>query len=889
MSDVLQAAQGYLARGWRVVPVPGGTKAPRLPGWQDLRLTPDDLPHHFGREPVNTGVLMGEPSGGLVDVDIDCDEALRLADRLLPATGAVFGRPSRRASHRLYRAPGATTARWRDPDGTTLVELRATGCQTIMPPSVHPSGEIVSWVTQGEPAPVEAGALRAACQRLAAASLLARRWPARGGRHDAALALAGTLLRAGWREADAALFLEAVADAAGDEETRDRVRAVFSTARRLATEQPATGWPTFVDAVGEPVARQVAAWLGLGAGAVAADAARGEGAKRGRRSQADRLVELVRGSGIELWHTHEGAAFATFAVAGHRETAPLRSRGFRQWLARLFYAAEGRAAAAQAVQDALTTLEGFALFEGPEYAVFVRVAHAADAVYLDLGGPTWEMVKITPDGWRVEPHGEVRFRRPRGLGELPRPARGGRLDELRALVNVPAPDWPLLAGWLVATLSAGPYPVLVLAGEQGAGKSWLARLLRALVDPNTAPLRTLPRDERDLMIAASNAALICIDNVSGLPLWLSDALCRLATGGGFSTRELYTDDEERLFDAMRPVVITGIEEVATRPDLLDRAIVLTLPALAEEQRRPEAELGRAFEAARPRVLGALLDAVSAALRNRAHVQLARLPRMADFAIWATAAEAALGWAPGAFLAAYQGNRSELNSLALEASPVGEALLRLLEEDGSFEGTAAALLDRLAVQVGEAKTRAQGWPKTPRVLAGQLRRIAPNLRAAGFEVAFARARAARTITIRKGPQTSVTRVTSVTSQPRRGSARDAKPWGVTQTPWGVTQAAMTPPAPGSRGDARDAGDAKIPPSSGVTSAGSTGGSAGATPCPQCGGPSELGAPCVMCYVERHGPPRPGSKPCPACATRGALRWIPEEYALCLTCEKAGAVP
>src|SRR5262249_4514810 len=154
-------------------------------------------------------------------------------------------------------------------------------------------------------------------------------------------------------------------------------------------------------------------------------------------------------------------------------------------------------------------------------------------------------------------------------------------------------------------------------------------------------------------------------NLSGLPDFLSDALCSLATGGGLATRELYSDADEKLFAATRPILLNGIEDIATRPDLLDRAVTLTLPTIPEMQRRDEEELFRDFEAVRPRVLGALLDAVSAGLRNRPRVRLTSKPRMADFALWVVAAEPALGWQSGAFLKAYTENRGQANELALE--------------------------------------------------------------------------------------------------------------------------------------------------------------------------------------------------------------------------------
>ena len=163
---------------------------------------------------------------------------------------------------------------------------------------------------------------------------------------------------------------------------------------------------------------------------------------------------------------------------------------------------------------------------------------------------------------------------------------------MRSFLNVASDtDFVLAVSWVLAGLrDRGPYPVLVLSGEQGSAKSTFAAILRALLDPNAAPLRALPREDHDLFIAANNGHVLAFDNVSGLPAWISDTLCRLATGGGFAARQLYTDQDEVLFDACRPVILNGIEDIVSRPDLADRALFLTLEPIAEEKRRSEAEL-----------------------------------------------------------------------------------------------------------------------------------------------------------------------------------------------------------------------------------------------------------------------------------------------------------
>ena len=251
----------------------------------------------------------------------------------------------------------------------------------------------------------------------------------------------------------------------------------------------------------------------------------------------------------------------------------------------------------------------------------------------------------------------------------------------------------LVVAWALAVLrNRGPYPVNVLSGEQGSAKSTFSAILRSLLDPNTAPLRALPREDRDLFIAASNGHVLAFDNVSGLPAWISDTLCRLATGGGFAVRQLYTDLDEVLFDATRPVILNGIEDIVTRPDLADRAVFLTLEAIPEDRRRPEAELWAAFDAERPRILGALLDAAVQGLKMLPDITLERLPRMADFALWASACETAI-WPAGTFWSAYCGNRDEVVDNVIEADPVAAAVRAVMEERAGWTGTATDLPGR----------------------------------------------------------------------------------------------------------------------------------------------------------------------------------------------------
>ena len=454
-------------------------------------------------------------------------------------------------------------------------------------------------------------------------------------------------------------------------------------------------------------------------------------------SPAEILAELANEA--TLFHHKDGKSYADVMVNGHRETWPVFSRGFRRWLAREYFNAIGGAASSEATQSALNLIDARAQIEGPELEVAVRVASDEGRIYLDLCDEQWRAIEIDQDGWRVIEAPPVRFRRSSGMRALPMPEPGGSIDALRAFVNVKTEhDFVLAVAWALGALSPeGPYPVLAVAGEQGSAKSTFCGLLRSILDPNASPLRSLPREDRDLFIAAQNARLLAFDNVSGLPAWMSDTLCRLATGGGFSTRELYTNGEEAIFEATRPMILNGIEDFVTRPDLGERSVFLNLESIPEAKRRPESELWAAFNAERGSILGALLDGVSEGLRRRETVELDLLPRMADFARWASACETAF-WPMGTFLEAYTANREESVSRVIEGDAVASAIRALVDDRTIWTGSCTDLLAALKEYMDEDTARAKNCPKTPNALSNHITRIKPALRKSGIEVTNKRA-------------------------------------------------------------------------------------------------------------------------------------------------------
>jgi len=490
------------------------------------------------------------------------------------------------------------------------------------------------------------------------------------------------------------------------------------------------------------------------------------------RKQADKIRDLA--TDVELFETPEGKVYAAFEVDGHRETWPADSDRFEMHLMRLFLQAEGKTPDAQALKDARRVLKSDALFETETTEVHTRVGRGEDgALYIDLCDEEWRAVRVTGDGWEIVDRPPVHFRRSRSMEPLPVPDEDGDIEALRPFVNTATDkDWRLVVAWLVAALRPeGPYPALVLQGEQGSAKSTLARFLRTLVDPSAAPLRSPSRNQRDLMITATNSHVIAFDNVSGLKTWLSDALCSLATGGGFATRELHTDTEEIIFNAMRPAVLTGIEDVATRDDLAERSLVLTLSAIRESERMSERALNEKFEAAAPVILGGVLDALSVAERRVEHVQLENPPRMADFAEWLVAAEPALPWEEGGFMEAYDVNRTTAVLDNIQMNPLASGIRELMEsaDRDTWQGTPSELKDRLDSIVPESDQSAKVYPGSPSWVTRRLNRVKKMLREAGIEVETPRVQGKRMIRITGGAHKSRENAVNAVTQPEKSAS------------------------------------------------------------------------------------------------------------------------
>jgi hypothetical protein len=488
---------------------------------------------------------------------------------------------------------------------------------------------------------------------------------------------------------------------------------------------------------GRKAAQAVLAFIPLPGGKGSASDA--QPAEKPKTAQ-QQLLELANKA--ELFHGPDGTAYASFIDTERRDTYSVRSTQFRQRLLYAYFKATGGTPNADSMTAAINTIEARAVHDGVERETFLRTARHDRGIYIDLADRDRRAIEITGDGWKIVATPPVYFLRPAGILPLPEPTRGGSLEPLRTFLNVGSDEFTLILGWLHAALSPfGPYPILVDNGVQGGGKSTRQKMLQALVDPHDAIERSLPRDERDLSIVARKQHLVAFGNISGLPPGLADAFCRLSTGGTLGTRALHTDSDEVLFKAKRPIMLNGIPDLATRGDLLERAIINTPKPIPSNKRRAERELWDEFEAARPGILGALLDGLVRGLNGRDSLKPGGLPRMADFALWAVACEGK-GWEKSKFLEAYNDAADEAAEALLEGNSLAVTLMSLASsaerlEDGrkirQWRGTATKLLEVLTGNVIPLVSRGKDWPKSEDALGAALRRLAPALLKVGIVV------------------------------------------------------------------------------------------------------------------------------------------------------------
>jgi len=451
-----------------------------------------------------------------------------------------------------------------------------------------------------------------------------------------------------------------------------------------------------------------------------------------RKSASTLLVEIATDQ-FKFGVSKTGETFGV-PYSGPKVVKLLRGSktSLRSTLAREFFARHGKAASQQALADALMVIDGLAQ-EADETELYLRVCGSAGQagiecgsspcdLWLDMGDPTGRAIRVTADGWNIVPRPPMLFKRTLLMGALPEPARDGALDELWEWLNVEAADRPLLVAWLVAALIADmPHPILSFFGEQGTGKTTAQKIVVSVIDPGPVPTRKPPRDADAWVTAAAGSWVVGLDNLSTVSDWLSDSLCRAVTGDGDVRRKLYTDGEHAVFSFRRCLCLTSIDLGAVRGDLGERMLLINLHIIADEKRLMESEIWPRWAKAHPRILGGLLDVAAGVIRALPFVELTCKPRMADFARIVAAVDTVLN---SSGLAHYLSKQTALAADSLDGDPFIAALSRL----DSFDGTASELLELV-----KTDRPPKGWPANARAVTQLLRRQAPVMRKAGWQI------------------------------------------------------------------------------------------------------------------------------------------------------------
>ncbi|MFI5861490.1 hypothetical protein [Streptomyces sp. NPDC051546] len=472
-----------------------------------------------------------------------------------------------------------------------------------------------------------------------------------------------------------------------------------------------------------------------------------DGAQQGQRKGPPQ-VEVLRAIGQnEFRYVRSNGDPYAVPWDGAPIAVPLRAKAHsstgsvRQLLTVRYLQAHDRTPSQTALSDAVAALDALAL-SAPETSLWLRVApdpRDANVTWLDLGRPDGQSVRIAPDGWTLtypDPEEGPIWRRTKLIGELPLPERpqGGWQVGIEALAQMlpftPATLPLAVAWWLAALRPSLPRPIAYLTGEQGTGKTTAGRMLVGLLDGAAIPLRQAPENLKDLGVTASAGWTLPFDNLSGIPKWMSDALCRVVTGGAQVSRALYSDDDVSILVSQRPVLLTGIDTGAMSNDLAERSMALELQRITK--RRTLAELWGAYEQASPQILGSLLDLAVMVWADLPHAAaaLADRPRMADFSELLHALDRVTGWTA---LETFHGSQDELVEAVLDGNPVTAALRDWVSSPSfptrGWTGTMTELNALLSARCSPGER----WPQTSAVLSARLKQSAPALRSRGINV------------------------------------------------------------------------------------------------------------------------------------------------------------
>lgn len=440
----------------------------------------------------------------------------------------------------------------------------------------------------------------------------------------------------------------------------------------------------------------------------------------------DILIDFAKTENI-LFCDNQENEYAEININGHIEIYRLDSKKYKGWLRQKYYYQTKAGVSKSTIDTAIDTIKSIADFEGERRDVYLRVAQVDNSMYIDLCNDTWQVIEVDIKGWRVLDKSPVCFTRTGNMKPLPIPVKNGDISLLLNHLNIEKKDLPLAVGWLLMSLQAGPgaYPVMILNGSAGTGKTTASRMLRELVDPNKVDLLSKPKIS-DIRVISANNHVLAFDNLSGINPQFSDAICKIATGDNQAVRKLYTTNDEMTISIKKPCLMNGIDEIVKRGDLVSRSVKLPLSKI--NTRKTEKKVWDDFMSDAPSIFGALLDGLAWSVKAMPHTQVDDLTRMADFCRLAKASSGAYGWLEGEFMKVYKENIRSTHIDSIESSTFASGIVKMFDKENGFHGRPIELLENLENKfyVSEKVVRSQKWPTTAKGVINLLDRLQESL-------------------------------------------------------------------------------------------------------------------------------------------------------------------
>jgi hypothetical protein len=405
------------------------------------------------------------------------------------------------------------------------------------------------------------------------------------------------------------------------------------------------------------------------------------------------------------------------------------------------------------INNALNALVAIAIFDGETIPLHLRVAWGSEenkcnpgCIYYDMTDDNGGIIEISPNGWRIIPGTDlsepILFKRHNQIAQV-QPDKyypHDIFDKFLNLTNVKNESHRLLLKVYIVSLFIPDidHPILTTYGPQGAAKSFLLRLIKELVDPSKPVLLTLLRNIPEFIQQVNHNYLAFYDNVKFIPYWLSDEICKAVTGIGHTKRELYSDDDDIIYEHRRCIALNGINVALIEPDALDRSIFIELLEIDDDKRKKQEDLFIEFENIKPKLLAYLLDVIVKAMLIKPTLILPLLSRMADITEWGEAISRAMGYERMSFVHAFNKNRNEQNIIAIEENVVGSVLVKLCDswnkagkENPLFDSSPSLLYTTIVefAEENDININLRQFPKAPHVLVKKLNTIKPNLKKA----------------------------------------------------------------------------------------------------------------------------------------------------------------